>query len=143
MTAELSDIVEEEIRHLGAIRQSQIVTLPDIVVLVHDLETARSIVDKLDEMRIHNNNTFGAPNGCANDQNRLMRRQKMAFRRSDSRVNLTTFHSFKGIEARTLIVVLRGTEHFVDPHLLYTALSRLKATTDTSYLTVVSNCQRF
>ena len=56
----------------------------------------------------------------------------------DARVKATTLHSFKGWEARILVIYLeRGTTPQA-LSLLYTGLTRIKRHTEGSFLTVIS-----
>ena len=68
------------------------------------------------------------------------RRQKRAFFQGDARIKATTVHSFKGWEARHLIVCVKSIEYPEDKTLLYTALTRLRDHEHGSCLTVVSCC---
>ena len=68
------------------------------------------------------------------------RRQKRAFFQGNARIKATTVHSFKGWEARHLIVFVASIERAEDRALLYTALTRLLAHEYGSCLTVVSCC---
>lgn len=66
------------------------------------------------------------------------RRQKVGFYMGDARVKATTLHSFKGWEARILVIYLeRGTTPQA-LSLLYTGLTRIKRHTEGSFLTVIS-----
>ena len=68
------------------------------------------------------------------------RRQKLGFFQGDARVKATTLHSFKGWEARHLVVYVESIERAQDSALLYTALTRLKRHVNGSVLTVVCSC---
>ncbi len=68
------------------------------------------------------------------------RRQKRAFFQGDARIKATTPHSFKGWEARHLILCVESVKHATDKALLYTALTRLRRHKEGSCLTVVSCC---
>ena len=68
------------------------------------------------------------------------RRQKRAFFQGNARIKATTVHSFKGWEARHLIVFVASVERAEDKALLYTALTRLRGHEHGSCLTVVSCC---
>lgn len=66
------------------------------------------------------------------------RRQKVGFYMGDARVKATTLHSFKGWEARILVIYIeRGTTPQA-LSLLYTGLTRIKRHIDGSFLTVIS-----
>lgn len=66
------------------------------------------------------------------------RRQKVGFYMGDARVKATTLHSFKGWEARTLVVYMGREITPGSSALLYTGLTRLKRHSDGSFLTVIS-----
>ncbi len=66
------------------------------------------------------------------------RRQKMGFYMGDARVKATTLHSFKGWEARTLVLYTGREVTPASLALLYTGLTRLKRHPDGSFLTVIS-----
>ena len=68
------------------------------------------------------------------------RRRKRAFFQGAERIKATTVHSFKGWEARHLIVFVAAVERATDKALLYTALTRLRRHEQGSCLTVVSCC---
>ena len=71
---------------------------------------------------------------------RTAQRQKRAFFQGAARVKATTPQSFKGWEARHLIVFVATVKHAADKALLYTALTRLRRHNHGSCLTVVSCC---
>ena len=93
----------------------------------------RSFVQMQDEKGIRSLHTFD------NDAARS-RRQKRAFFQGGARIKATTVHSFKGWEARHLIVCVESIEHAGDKAVLYTALTRLLGDEHGSCLTVVSSC---
>lgn len=70
---------------------------------------------------------------------REARRQKRAFFQGAAHIKATTLHSFKGWEARHLLVVV---ENLANRALLYTALTRLRNHRDGSALTVVSSSEK-
>jgi hypothetical protein len=68
------------------------------------------------------------------------RRQKRAFFQGAERIKATTLHSFKGWEARHLILFVESVERAEDRALIYTALTRLRRHEVGSALTVVCCC---
>ena len=72
---------------------------------------------------------------------RTSRRQKRAFFLGDARIKATTIHSFKGWEARHLILCVESLSRPEDSAVLYTALTRLRRHERGSCLTVVSCCE--
>ena len=73
---------------------------------------------------------------------RNTRRQKRAFFQGAARIKGTTLQSFKGWEARHLIVFVASVERAEDKALLYSALTRLRRHEQGSCLTVVSCCDQ-
>lgn len=71
---------------------------------------------------------------------RVSRDQKFAFRKGREKIKATTAHSFKGWEARHLIVFVESVRSKQDQALLYTSLTRLLRHENGSSLTVVSCC---
>ena len=70
----------------------------------------------------------------------VSRRQKFAFFKGSEKIKATTPHSFKGWEARLLIVLVESVWSKTDRALLYTSLTRLLRHRNGSSLTVVSCC---
>lgn len=68
---------------------------------------------------------------------RECRRQKVGFYMGDSRVKATTLHSFKGWEARILVVYVGGKVNRKNLALIYAGLTRLKRSVNGSCLTIV------
>ena len=73
-------------------------------------------------------------------KNQESRRRKLAFFLGDARIKATTLHSFKGWEARHLVLHISRVGSSEDRALFYTALTRLKKHPNGSMLTVVSSC---
>ena len=65
---------------------------------------------------------------------------KLAFAMQSPLMKLTTLHSFKGLEARLLLIYLNRMENAEDKALFYTALTRLLRHENGSCLTVISRC---
>jgi len=106
--------------------------IPDITFL-SGTELGRSLTDLLATKRVHVLHTF------AKDKQNA-RRQKRAFFQGAAKIKATTLHSFKGWEARHLILFVASVERAEDRALLYTALTRLRRHEHGSCLTVVSCC---
>ena len=122
--------VEEVHRQMERLRSDT--AIPDITFLAgHQIGDA--FVKKFERKHVHIVNTFGRNGGEA-------RRQKLAFFQGDARVKATTLHSFKGWEARHLVVYVNRVASPTDCATLYTALTRLKEHPHGSMLTVVSSC---
>jgi hypothetical protein len=67
------------------------------------------------------------------------RRKKLGFFMGDARIKMTTFHSFKGWEARALILCIDHAFEIKDRTLLYIGMTRTKRHELGSFLTVVSS----
>lgn len=106
--------------------------VPDITVL-SGTELGRNLTDLLTTKSVHVLHTF--------DQDKQKsRRQKRAFFQGAAWIKATTLHSFKGWEARHLLVFVGSVERPEDRALIYTALTRLRRHEAGSALTVVSCC---
>ena len=107
--------------------------IPDIIFLSDSVAFGREFIERQESRNVQVCHTF------AEDQ-RESRRQKRAFYKGDARIKATTPHSFKGWEARHLIVCVGSVKGPRDRALLYTALTRLRRHEGGSSLTVVSCC---
>lgn len=106
--------------------------VPDITVLT-GAELGRSLVERMTAKYIHVLHTFDSDNQKA-------RRQKRAFFQGAAQVKATTLHSFKGWEARHLLLFVESVKRPEDRAIIYTALTRLRRHEAGSALTVVSCC---
>lgn len=102
----------------------------DITLLTDDQEDGVEIVSALHEKGIKTVSTF-------DKDSREAQRKKMGFWMGDARVKATTLHSFKGWEARLLVIHI--TRAFTPDALalVYAGLTRLKRNVQGSRLTVV------
>jgi AAA domain/Nuclease-related domain len=106
--------------------------IPDITVLTGN-ELGRGLAVLLESKGVHILHTF--------DTNKQSsRRKKRAFFQGDARIKATTLHSFKGWEARHLVLFIESVERAEDRALIYTSLTRLRRHEAGSALTVVSCC---
>lgn len=96
-------------------------------------EMGRNVTDWLEAKGVHVLHTFDR-------DKRNARRQKRAFFQGSAQIKATTLHSFKGWEARHLVVFVGSVERAEDRALIYTALTRLRRHEAGSALTVVSCC---
>lgn len=103
----------------------------DITLLLPG-EIGRAVVETLEKMCIKVAHTFHDREGS--------RRSKRAFFPGDARLKATTVHSFKGWEARHLVVCVQSVHHGGAYPLVYTALTRLREHSAGSCLSVVSSC---
>ncbi len=103
------------------------VAFSDIVLLFPDHETGLSCVSILESLRFNVLHVF--------DKNRKAQKaRKMSFFMGDARIKACTIHSFKGWEARYMIIAITKS---TDLAAAYVAMSRLKRHHGGSYLTVV------
>lgn len=77
------------------------------------------------------------------DDPRQAKRKKMAFRKGDGRVKITTVFSYKGWETRALILQVGKARGQRDHALFYTGFTRLKVSRPKSYMTVVSSVPEY
>ena len=125
------NVCVEEVRQQMQ-RLNRDTAIPDITFL-SGYEMGHAFVNEFEQRNVHVINTFG-------QDNRESRRKKLVFFQGDARVRATTLHSFKGWEARHLVLYVSTIASPEDCALLYTALTRLKGHSQGSLLTVVSSC---
>ena len=126
------DACDSELRRMMT-RLRADTAIPDIIFLSDSVAFGREFIERQKRRNVHVRHTFAA------DQ-RESRRQKRAFFQGDAGIKATTPHSFKGWEARHLIVFVGSVKGPRDRALLYTALTRLRRHEQGSCLTVVSCC---
>lgn len=102
----------------------------DITMLAGDMKSGAGVVRRLAEYRIKSVDTFS-------DDQKESRRRKMGFYMGDARLKATTLHSFKGWEARLLVVYITKAANAESLALVYAGLTRLKRSQLGSWLTVV------
>ena len=107
--------------------------LADITFLSGTADFGRKFVKRQSRKGVKVRHTFH-PN------RRRSQRQKRAFFQGDARIKATTIHSFKGWEARHLILCVQSVKRPEERALLYTALTRLRRHEQGSCLSVVSCC---
>ena len=107
--------------------------IPDIVLLSDSMSLGRRLVETQKSKGVHVLHTFA-------QEGRISRRQKRGFFQGAAKVKATTTHSFKGWEARHLILLVTSVKRAENRVLLYTALTRLRRHERGSCLTVVSCC---
>lgn len=107
--------------------------IADITFLAETNGFGREFVARLSRKGVKVRHTFDR-------DKRAARRQKRAFFQGDARIKATTIHSFKGWEARHLILYVESVQRPEDRASLYTALTRLRRHDHGSCLTVVSCC---
>lgn len=104
-----------------------IIAYPDIVLLLPTHKLGLTCVSLLNEQKFNVIHIFDA------DQ-KEQKSRKMAFFMGDARIKACTIHSFKGWEARHMVIAI---SEDTDLESVYVAMSRLKRHTKGSYLTVV------
>ena len=122
--------VEEVRRQMQCLRSDT--AIPDIIFL-SEYKMGHEFVKAFEQKNVHVINTFGP-------DSKTSQREKLAFFQGKARVKATTLQSFKGWEARHLVLHVSKIGSPEDCALLYTALTRLKGHQHGSLLTVVSSC---
>jgi hypothetical protein len=124
-------VCADEILALMKLTGENGLAIADITLLTAGTKFGATVTDYLEsQYRILTVNTFG-PN--SNEQ----RRQKMGFFMGDARIKATTLHSFKGWEARLIVVHIGNATDATALALIYAGLTRLKRHVSGSALTVV------
>lgn len=131
-TSEVLDACDSELRRMMTQLRAD-TAIPDIIFLSDSLAFGREFIKRQEGKSVHVRHTFA-------EDWRESRRQKLAFHKGDAGIKATTPHSFKGWEARHLIVFVGSIKGPRDRALLYTALTRLHRHEQGSCLTVVSGC---
>jgi hypothetical protein len=107
------------------------ISVADLVFLSQRITDGKEIIDLLnDEYGYCFRHTFVADKEEG-------RRLKHAFFLGDARIKATTIHSFKGYEARAIVVYIDESDIQPVNELLYVALTRLRDDESGSYITVV------
>lgn len=126
---EAAAVCEQEIYSLISTGTASELSMSDVTLLVGSQAAGLEVLSYLDQKGVKYIDTFG----LARDS----RRKKLAFFMGDARVKVTTIYSFKGWEARAIIVRVDRAKNERDLALLYTGLTRLKRHSNGSYLTIV------
>lgn len=103
------------------------------ITFLSGVDLGRRFVERQSRKNIKVRHTF-------HPDRRTSSRQKRAFFQGDARIKATTIHSFKGWEARHLVLYVKSVKLPEERALLYTALTRLRRHEQGSCLTVVSCC---
>ena len=125
-----AEAVEQEILTLMTRTGGNGTSNADITLLTDDTAVGGAVVQALDERNIRTVNTFDPDNFAR-------RKKKMAFWMGDARVKATTPHTFKGWEARLIVVYASQFRSHENRAVIYAALTRIKRSPQGSYLTVV------
>jgi AAA domain/Nuclease-related domain len=112
-------------------------SMSDLTLLVDKIEDGLEVVDALNRMNIKTAETFVRRDGARSDVIQEDRRKKLSFWKGRPRVKVTTLHSYKGWEGRTLVLSLTRATGERTRAAIYAGLTRLKRHPAGSYLTVV------
>lgn len=104
--------------------------MPDITFICWSNKAGKLIKKAINEKGIKIIDTYTDSN------HQISRQKKLYFYKGSERIKMTTIHSFKGIETRSLILYLPDGAHRKAP-LIYAGLSRLKRSEKGSYMTVI------
>lgn len=106
------------------------------IVFLSDKKMGREVAECLKKSNVHVLHTFS-------ENNREGQRQKRAFfqRNVRARIRATTPYSFKGWEARLLVLFVNSISSPKDKAVLYTALTRVRKHELGCHLTVISCCK--
>ena len=125
-----AEAVEQEILALMVRTGGNGTSNADITLLTDDTILGEAVVQALDKRNIRTVSTF--------DPDKFARRkEKMAFWMGNARVKATTPHTFKGWEARLIVVYASQFRSPENRAVIYAALTRIKRSPQGSYLTVV------
>jgi hypothetical protein len=128
-TASSSIVAEEVIALMKHTGLGSGLANADVTVLAADMATGSGIIGELNNRNINTVETFGDDH----------RRKKMGFYMGDAGVKATTLHSFKGWEARMLVVYVSSASDAQTLALVYAGMTRLKRHSRGSWLTIVSS----
>lgn len=108
----------------------------DLTCIVESEAIGREVV------RLLNDSGLGAIHTFGNGETPVMKyydgqRKKQAFFKGDARVKVTTLHSFKGWEAKALVIHIARAHSNADLALAYAGITRLKRDDLGCYMTVV------
>lgn len=102
----------------------------DVILLTQTHETGERCVDALNANGVAVAHIFSEDKG-------VQRKRKIAFYMRDERIKATTIKSFKGWEARALVIVIDRADDVSELAEIYVALSRVKRHMEGSFLTVL------
>jgi hypothetical protein len=107
----------------------EVASWADLFLVFDDQDTGVAVVELLGKRDISVHHTFGT-------KKRRSRLKKFHFYKGDARPKATTIHSFKGWEARQIVVVV-SSSGLAARKRLYAGITRLKRSDRGSYLTIV------
>ena len=130
------EVCAAEIRRQVVHGETANLAFPEVIFLCSNTSFGRGVVEVLNDKGIKCLNTF-------HENKRLSKKQKMSFFMGDARVKATSLHSFKGWESRSLVIYVASSGSDQARALLYTGLTRLKASPLGSMLTIVCSDQAY
>ena len=125
-----SEVCMEEILRMAPKAEPTVLSISDITFLTGSQKFGLQVVTRVGQKGIRSVHTF-------DEDTRESRRKKMGFYMGDARVKATTLHSFKGWEARALVIYTGGVIDTKTLAAIYTGLTRIKRHPEGSFLTVV------
>ena len=109
----------------------------DLTFITDSQKIGVNVVKKLNEKGIKTVHTYK----LQGDKKYSQKKRKMSFWKGVPKVKATTIHSFKGWEARLLVVNINHAKTLKDFSVIYTALTRIKKHNLGSFLTVISSSE--
>lgn len=118
---------------------------PDITVVVTSRNFGWSLSQSLKKLKINTVHTFAGAdsNQLTKEDQQLERRKKVGFSLVSGVVKITTIASAKGLEARGILVAIGPGDSLEKASLIYTAITRVKASPKGSGLMVINADDRF
>lgn len=126
---ELDDAVYRVEKAVEWLQKEKKIHLSDIVILVPNHIMGWNLVDRFEKQKININHVFEGRDDQDGEHNKSHKRHKSAFWMGDSRLKMSTIHSFKGWELVNVILITPDTEtekiKYLD-NIIYTALTRTR-----------------
>jgi hypothetical protein len=127
-----AQVCRDEILRIFSSGDHEQYSITDTTFLCDNLALGYEVVECLEQIGILCVHTY-------DEDYNARKRQKIGFYMGDARVKATTLHSFKGWEARSLVIYMGPSSTPQSLALLYTGLTRIKRHAEGSCLTVVSS----
>jgi hypothetical protein len=124
-------ICSAEVLLMSAHADPKLLAITDITFLTGRQDFGYQVVGEIGAKGVRAVHTYSA-------DKEESRRKKMGFYMGSARIKATTIHSFKGWESKALVIYIGDGCDKKTLVLIYTGLTRLKRSFDTSYLTIVS-----
>lgn len=128
--AEMLDIISKDTKHDRA--------FTDLTFITDNEKIGIGVVARLRKMKIETVHTYKLDGDSTYSQ----KKRKMSFWKGVPKVKATTIHSFKGWEARLLVININQAKTLKDFAIIYTALTRIKKHSLGSFLTVISGAEK-